>query len=121
MDKNNTNHPSHGNGFASGFFVGIILGGLIVFLLGTKKGKQILKTLAENGFEGMSQFTDLLDDEEEDGEYEEYVDEMPGPEEVPVSEGTLAPAPVVHEKRVVVVHHHPRPRSTKRMFRGIRK
>lgn len=117
MDKNNKecSHNHHGGGFTNGFLFGFILGGIVVFLLGTQKGKQIMQTLAENGFEGIS---DILEDEEEDGDYEEYVDESPGPEEVP-SEGELTPAPVVHEKRVVVVHHHPRP--VKRFFRGIRK
>ncbi len=120
MDKNNREHSVHSGGFASGFFVGIVLGGLIVFLLGTKKGKQILKTLAENGFEGISDLGELLDDDEEDdGEYEEYIDDSPGPEEVPVSDGDLAPVPVVHEKRVVVVHHHPRPH--KRLFKGVKR
>lgn len=118
MDKNNKDcqHGHHGGGFSTGFLFGFILGGVVVFLLGTQKGKQIMQTLAENGFEGIS---DILEDEEDDGEYEEYVDDTPGPEDVSSSSEELSPAPIVHEKRVVVVHHHPR--TTKRLFRGIRK
>ncbi len=98
MDKNNNNHNS-GGGFMNGFFLGVIVGAAIVFLLATKKGKQILKTLTENGFEGMSELTDML--EENEDEFEEgYTQEGEAP----------TPEPAVAIRKPI-----------KRFFRGIRK
>lgn len=45
--------------FSDGFLFGLIIGGAAVFLLGTEKGNKILKALADEGFEGI---TDLIDD-----------------------------------------------------------
>lgn len=38
----------------SGFLLGLIIGGAVVFLLGTDKGRKILKSLTEEGFEELS-------------------------------------------------------------------
>lgn len=45
--------------FSDGFLFGLIIGGAAVFLLGTEKGNKILKAIADEGFEGI---TDLIDD-----------------------------------------------------------
>lgn len=45
--------------FSDGLLFGLIIGGAAVFLLGTEKGNKILKALADEGFEGI---TDLIDD-----------------------------------------------------------
>jgi hypothetical protein len=39
--------------FSNGFMLGVIVGGLIVFLWGTKTGKNILKIISEEGLEGL--------------------------------------------------------------------
>ena len=65
MDKDHKHHHGHSGGFSNGFLLGAIVGGGLVFLLGTKKGKQVLKTLTENGFEGVSELRDLLQDEDD--------------------------------------------------------
>ncbi len=52
----------------SGFLLGLILGGAVVFLLGTEKGRSILKAVTD---EGMSELSDILEEVEED-EQEEY-------------------------------------------------
>ncbi len=44
---------NHGSRFTDGLLLGMIIGGAAVFLLGTEKGKKILKTLTEQGFEGL--------------------------------------------------------------------
>ncbi|MCL4418888.1 hypothetical protein M1146_02165 [Patescibacteria group bacterium] len=66
-----------GNRFFDGFLWGAIIGGGLVFLLGTKKGKKLLKTVTEEGVEGLSEILEaqmndgLSDEEEEDSEDEE--------------------------------------------------
>lgn len=65
---NNNEHKS--NKFFEGFFWGLIIGGAAVYLLGTKSGKKILKTLTE---EGIGNISDLMGEEIE--EYDELEEE----------------------------------------------
>lgn len=98
MEK--TNH--HGPGFMNGFFLGIIVGAAIVFLIGTKKGKKILKMLTESGIEGVSDLEEMLSENEESGDYEqEYTAEG---EEIQTPQSAK-----------------PEHRPLKRFFRGIKK
>ena len=53
---------SSGNGFFSGFVIGVILGGGAVFLLGTKKVKKILESLKEEASEGIEEVEDMLEE-----------------------------------------------------------
>ena len=53
--------------FSDGFLMGAVAGGALVFLLGTKKGNQVLKIIME---EGRATLGDLMD------EVEEYREEM---------------------------------------------
>lgn len=57
MDNNNG-----GNKFLNGFLLGALIGAGAVFLLSSKKGKKILKTLSEEGLDNIS---DLLQEQEE--------------------------------------------------------
>lgn len=50
----------------SGFLLGLIIGGAAVFLLGTDKGRKILKSLTEEGFGELSQFIERAEEEIED-------------------------------------------------------
>ena len=54
---------NHGGRFSDGFLLGAIFGGVAVFLLGTKKGKKILKTITEEGFEGLGEIAKDLEKE----------------------------------------------------------
>jgi len=61
--------------FGNGFMLGVIVGGLIVFLWGTKTGKNILKIISEEGLEGLGNLLeeygideDISEEEEEEGE-----------------------------------------------------
>ena len=63
------NNHNSGGGFLQGLLLGALIGGGAVFLLGTKKGKKLLKTLTEEGLEGIAGIEDLIEDEIE--EYEE--------------------------------------------------
>mgnify|MGYP001558477152 FL=1 len=55
---NNSNNPSAGSGqnnnFFSGFLLGLLVGAAVVFLLGTKKGKKLLKVISEDGVDNIS-------------------------------------------------------------------
>jgi len=60
MQNNNSRH--HESKFFNGFLLGLIVGGAIVFLLATKKGKRILKLISE---EGLDNLTNILENYEE--------------------------------------------------------
>lgn len=61
MEKNNTSQQS--GGFMNGFLLGIIVGGAVIFLFVTKKGRKLLKVLTEEGFDGISQLEQFLEDQ----------------------------------------------------------
>ncbi len=106
MEKNNHKGP----GFMNGLFLGIIIGAAIVFLIGTKKGKKILKMLTESGIEGVSDLEEMLSEQEDEGDYEqEYSAEG--------EELTPTPIQTVHREEVKQAIHRP----LKRFFRGIKK
>lgn len=65
---NNNEHSSQ-NGFLIGFILGAILAGGAVFLFGTEKGRKLLKTLTEEGVEGISDLEEYLGQDE--GEFSE--------------------------------------------------
>ena len=53
-DMENNNNNNSGNNFFSGFLIGALVGAAIVFLLGTKKGKKLLKAVSEDGVDNIS-------------------------------------------------------------------
>lgn len=65
---------NHGGKFIDGLFLGAVLGGAAVFLLGTKTGKNLLKIVSEQGLDGLANlleeydFSDWEEGEEEFGE-----------------------------------------------------
>lgn len=66
MENNNS-----GNKFFSGFLWGAIIGGGLVFLLSTKKGKKLLQLISDKGLEGLSGLisdNEILDDEYDEDE-----------------------------------------------------
>lgn len=107
MEKNN-HHK--GPGFMNGFFFGIIVGAAVVFLLGTKKGKKILKLLTETGVEGVADLEEMLAESEDEEEFEQ---------EYSAEGEELEPNPLrsAHEQEVKPGEHRP----LKRFFRGIKK
>ena len=103
----NNNHT--GGGHHNGFFLGMAIGAGLVFLLGTDKGKKILKTITEEGFE----LAELFGEEE--------IEEVPVKKQV---KNTIS-----QEKIEEIVQEKPpsasstsKPRSSvRRFFRGIPK
>lgn len=62
-------HGKHNNKFGSGFFWGLIFGAGLVILLGTKKGRELLRELTEKGAQMLEDFLreqGLAEDEEEE-------------------------------------------------------
>ena len=62
--------------FSNGFILGLIIGGGAVFLLGTKTGKNILKIISEEGFDGLLGLLEEyeladVEDEQDEEVYEE--------------------------------------------------
>lgn len=54
------NNQGHSGGFFSGFLWGAFLGAGAVLLLNTKKGKRLLKTLTEEGADGIANLEELI-------------------------------------------------------------
>lgn len=81
----------------NGFLWGAILGGGVVFLLGTKRGQKLLKRVTEEGLEGISQ---IEEEDEEEKAAEQH------------SNGELKNEESVVDKIT---------KSTKRLFKGIQK
>lgn len=62
MTKTENKEQLQGGHFGNGFLLGIIVGGLIVFFFGTKKGREIFKLLTEQGQELLQE---VLEDNEQ--------------------------------------------------------
>jgi len=68
------NNNSGGGRFFDGFLWGLIIGGGLVFLLGTKKGKKLVKMISEGGVENIPEFLEEeIDQEEQEEEKKEMV------------------------------------------------
>lgn len=96
--SNNSNDSQRGGNFFNGFLLGALIGGGVVFLLGTKKGKQLFKTITEGGFEGISEIEDLIEDIEEEHEIQSE-------EPLPQANGHTANGHANNHSQVV--HHAP--------------
>jgi len=97
----NANNRSGGNSF-SAFIMGMLVGGFIVFLLATKKGKRILKAISEEGFDKV---TGIIEKAEKSVDFDEAFEE---------EEEEIVP-----KKRIVVREETGEKPKAKRFFRGI--
>lgn len=101
----NNNNKSSNNSFGL-FLLGVLVGAAVVFLLGTKKGKRILKAISE---EGKGKLSNLLD------KIENSVDLEPASAKTSEGQGmNLEYVEPVSRKNIV--EEKPRVR---RFFRGI--
>lgn len=62
---------NHNSRFSDGLLLGMLLGGAVVFLLGTKKGNKILKALTENGWEGLGDIAREIENDAKKGTKEQ--------------------------------------------------
>lgn len=99
--------------FWQGFFLGAIVGGIVIFLLGTKKGKKILKLITDEGMEGVTEIKGLL--QEVSDEYESYEEE--GVEKEPVKRQKPKNGEAKQEEKILA--HVAKP--ARRFFRGIKR
>ncbi|MEK7518204.1 MAG: hypothetical protein AAB583_06705 [Patescibacteria group bacterium] len=74
MENNNSNS---GSKFFNGFLLGALIGGGIVFLLGTKKGKKLLKAISEEGLGNISNILDEADNLQDIDDIEDVDKVMP--------------------------------------------
>jgi gas vesicle protein len=100
-------NPHCDNKFFSGFLIGLILGAAAVLLLGTKKGKQILKTISEEGLENITKA--LEDLEEEEIVDQDFVEDVPAPVKAKETKETeVSEVPKEAEESEIVVKKSPR-------------
>lgn len=64
----NDHHHSNGPGFINGLIVGMLIGAGLVFFLGTKRGKELVDELKEEGSSFLDDFIELFDEVEEDAQ-----------------------------------------------------
>ena len=64
--------------FSNGFILGLLIGGGLVFLLGTKTGKNITKIISDQGLDGLLNLLEEYDvsNLEEEGDEEEFNPEV---------------------------------------------
>jgi len=103
MNKEHLQHHHGSGGFMNGLILGILIGAGIVFLFGTKRGKQVLKAITENGVESFADLTDILQNTE-------FEDEEDYPEDGEI----ISPKKVETKKPSAT-------RPVKRFFRGVKK
>lgn len=75
----------HNNGFFNGFLFGVLIGAGLVFLLGTKRGKELIDDISEVGSSFLDDFIELFDGIEEDA-----------PDEIQEPEVSEIPAAAAH-------------------------
>jgi gas vesicle protein len=115
--NNEVNKPN--GSFLNGFLVGALVGAAVVFFLGTKKGKRILKMISEKGLDNVSTMFDKAGNAAELEEGFEEGEESPL-EPSAASEEAVG-KPIRQEKKPVyrVKRVSKDSLKTKRFFRGI--
>ena len=94
--------------FMDGVLIGALIGGAMVFLLGTKKGNKVLKVLTEEGVTG---FSNLIEEFEERREGIKPAPKASETEEESLEE-MAAPPPKTNG-----ANHNTKSKPTKRFFR----
>ena len=90
MDKNNpTEGSGQGNNFFGGFLLGLLVGGFLVFVLGTKKGKRLLKVISEEGLDNISNILEEADKTEDLDEVNEEEEEIAPKRKVIIKERSV--------------------------------
>lgn len=105
MSKKDCNCDHHKQSHGNGFTLGMVIGGALVFLTTTEKGRRILKELSEKGLQAASNIKDLKNLDSLEKVQEEMVESTP----------MSTPEPTVPEKA------EPRPSRVRKFFRGVKK
>lgn len=113
----NNNHNSR---FFDGFFLGIMVGALGVFLLGTKSGKNLLKIISEQGLDGIKDLIEeynLQDEDDFEDESKEVIEKVQNH----VSEVKNHVAQKVNSLVSEAMESEEKPAPKKRFFKRLRK
>lgn len=107
-------HNEKGSNFTTGLLLGLLIGISITLLVVTKKGRRLLKTLADEGFENMKDWKSRLKEAETMVDEDLYLDEIEEQSDIPIT------------KTVESVSTAPKPtngikKHAKKLFRGIPK
>lgn len=106
MNNDNQNEGK----FLSGFLLGLLVGGFVVFLLGTKKGKKLLKAISEDGVDNIF---NILDEANRPEDFQdEELDEI-------VEKPSFVKAPVGRREFAVKDRSIQEKPKARRFFRGI--
>ena len=105
---------NHDSKFSTGFLIGLIIGGGLVFLLGTRTGKNLLKIISEQGLDG---FITLLEEYDLDDLIEVEEDEDAGVSKEPKSANQTKEAPKAKEVYEEIEKETPKRRFFKRVRR----
>lgn len=98
---------SHSSGFGNGIVVGMVLGAVFVLLFTTKKGRQILHLLSEEGFDKVKDWEKILDELDLD-DSEEMDDDY-----------LVRHSPKQHTNGNSTFAHHRVKPTYRRIFRGV--
>ena len=104
----------HDNKFFNGFVIGAVIGAAIVFLVATEKGKKILKLLADEGLENISNLLENYSDKEE---LEEDPDEVENEDLVDQAAEAKSEAEKTSATNGEVKKEETSPKSKKRFFK----
>lgn len=89
----------------NGFVLGLVVGVLITLLFTTKKGRQILQTLTEEGMNKFNEVEDIIKAMEEDGEIVNPEEEMDEPLESEMPDKAAPEEKLSSEKAAHPVRH----------------
>lgn len=107
----------------NGFLIGLILGGALGVLISTKRGRKILKDIADYGIEYVGNTINSTDLEtilnEDQDEEEMYAGEVDAEDE-PVKKEEVK-AEKIYVRREEKETHDDQPSRRKRIFKGIRR
>ena len=98
------NNSNSNNNFFSGFLLGLLVGAAVVFLLGTKKGKKLLKAISEDGVDNISNF---LKEANKTEDSDEVLEDKPKKHFTPKREFSMRETSIEEKPKV------------RRFFRGI--
>lgn len=107
----NTENRNKGSSFSHGFLIGLVVGAALVFFLGTKKGRKLLRTISEEGLEGIFNLEEFMgedEDQEEAGKGSSMTHDTSEEHSSEESYGNGA-----------TPDHNPKPTIHRRLFKGI--
>lgn len=122
MEKRREMETQNGknNGFGSGFLLGLLFGVALTLLLVTKKGRKLLRTLSEEGFENVKGFRQRLRDADLVIDEDLYADDLEDESIVSTPE-TVKEQKIEEAVKPAASNGNGVKKTAKKFFRGIPK